>query len=158
MRSSGSSPPENNKRIEGIRSRALDVLRDYDWPGNVRELKNCIEGMVVMCAREGVLEVGDIPRYINRQERVFSGLGFRVGMSMAEIEQMAIARDAEGGWRRPTARGRNPANRPQYALPQGKAIWRDLTALIVVVFDERVECLLGIGHYIDVNTELAQTG
>lgn len=82
---------ENNKRIAGIRPRALDVLRDYDWPGNVRELKNCIEGMVVMGAREGVLEVGDIPRYINRQERVFPGLGFRVGMSMAEIEQMAIA-------------------------------------------------------------------
>ena len=82
---------ENNKRIAGIRPRALDVLRDYDWLGNVRELKNCIEGMVVMCAREGVLEVGDIPRYINRQERVFPGLDFRVGMSMAEIEKTAIA-------------------------------------------------------------------
>ena len=82
---------DNSKRIEGISPRALDVLRDYDWPGNVRELKNCIEGMVVMCPREGVLEVGDIPRYINRRERVFPGLDFRVGMSMAEIEQLAIA-------------------------------------------------------------------
>ena len=82
---------ENSKRIEAISPRALDVLRDYDWPGNVRELKNCIEGMVVMCPREGVLEVGDIPRYINRQERVFPGLDFRVGMSMDEIEQLAIA-------------------------------------------------------------------
>jgi transcriptional regulator with PAS, ATPase and Fis domain len=43
-----------------------------------------------MCPREGTLEVGDIPRYINRQERVFTGLGFRVGQSMDEIEQMAI--------------------------------------------------------------------
>jgi len=82
---------DNGKRIEAISPRALDVLRDYDWPGNVRELKNCIEGMVVMCPREGVLEVGDIPRYINRQERVFPGLDFRVGMSMDEIEQLAIA-------------------------------------------------------------------
>jgi transcriptional regulator with PAS, ATPase and Fis domain len=82
---------ENDKRIEGIAPRALDVLRDYDWPGNVRELKNCVEGMVVMCPREGTLEVGDIPRYINRRERVFSGLDFRVGMSMYEIEQLAIA-------------------------------------------------------------------
>ena len=81
---------ENDKRIEGIAPRALDVLRDYDWPGNVRELKNCVEGMVVMCPREGMLEVGDIPRYINRRERVFSGLDFRVGMSMDEIEQLAI--------------------------------------------------------------------
>jgi DNA-binding NtrC family response regulator len=82
---------DNGQRIEGISPRALDVLRDYDWPGNVRELKNCIEGMVVMCPREGVLEVGDIPRYINRRERVFPGLDFRVGMNMAEIEQLAIA-------------------------------------------------------------------
>lgn len=81
---------DNGKRIVGIAARALDVLRDYEWPGNVRELKNCIEGMVVMCPREGTLEVGDIPRYINRQERVFTGLGFRVGQSMEEIEQMAI--------------------------------------------------------------------
>ena len=82
---------DNGKRIAGISPRALDVLRDYDWPGNVRELKNCIEGMVVMCPREGMLEVADIPRYINRQERVFAGLDFRVGQSMEEIEQMAIA-------------------------------------------------------------------
>jgi DNA-binding NtrC family response regulator len=38
-----------------------------------------------------MLEVGDIPRYINRQERVFAGLDFRVGQSMEEIEHMAIA-------------------------------------------------------------------
>ena len=82
---------DNDKRIEGIAPRALDVLRDYDWPGNVRELKNCVEGMVVMCPREGTMEVGDIPRYINRRERVFPGLDFRVGMSMYDIEQLAIA-------------------------------------------------------------------
>jgi transcriptional regulator with PAS, ATPase and Fis domain len=86
----GQFAADNNKRIEGISSRGLDVLRDYEWPGNVRELKNCIEGMVVMCPREGTLEVADIPRYINRQERAFPGLDFRVGMSMEEMEEMAI--------------------------------------------------------------------
>ena len=44
-----------------------------------------------MCPREGMLEVGDIPRYINHRERVFPGLDFRVGMSMDEIEELAIA-------------------------------------------------------------------
>jgi DNA-binding NtrC family response regulator len=82
---------ENGKRIEGIRPAALDVLLEYDWPGNVRELKNCIEGMVVMCPRPGPLELGDIPRYINRREQVFPGLKFRVGMSMEELEKQAIA-------------------------------------------------------------------
>ena len=81
---------ENDRRVTGIRSRALDLLLEYDWPGNVRELKNCIEGMVVMCSHEGRLEVDDIPRYINRRERELPGLMFRVGMSMGEIERVAI--------------------------------------------------------------------
>ena len=81
---------ENDKGLNGIGARALDLLLEYDWPGNVRELKNCIEGMVVMCAHEGRLEVDDIPRYINRRERALPGVGFRVGMSMEEIEKIAI--------------------------------------------------------------------
>jgi len=81
---------ENDKDIAGIRSHALDLLLEYDWPGNVRELKNCIEGMVVMCTHEGQLEVDDIPRYINRRERELPGMNFRVGMSMEEIEKIAL--------------------------------------------------------------------
>ncbi len=81
---------DNEKNISGIAARALDILIEYEWPGNVRELKNCIEGMVVMCSREGLLQVDDIPRYINRRERTFSGVDFRVGMSMKEMEKVAI--------------------------------------------------------------------
>ena len=46
--------------------------------------------MVVMSSREGMLEVDDIPRYINRQERTFVGVDFRVGMSIKEMEEIAI--------------------------------------------------------------------
>ena len=81
---------DNEKNVSGISARAIDVLIEYEWPGNVRELKNCIEGMVVMCSREGSLQVDDIPRYINRRERTFPGVDFRVGMSMKEMEKMAI--------------------------------------------------------------------
>jgi DNA-binding NtrC family response regulator len=81
---------ENGDRVTGISSRAVDVLREYDWPGNVRELKNCVEGMVVMCPRAGRLEVDDLPRHLNRREREFPALRFRVGMTMAEIEKLAI--------------------------------------------------------------------
>ncbi len=81
---------DNQKNVSGISARALDVLIEYEWPGNVRELKNCIEGMVVMCAREGPLQMDDIPRYINRRERTFPGVDFRVGMSMKEMEKIAI--------------------------------------------------------------------
>lgn len=81
---------DNEKEISGISARALDILIEYEWPGNVRELKNCIEGMVVMSSREGMLQVDDIPRYINRRERPFAEVDFRVGMSIKEMEKMAI--------------------------------------------------------------------
>ena len=81
---------DNEKNISGVSARALDILIEYEWPGNVRELKNCIEGMGVMSSREGMLEVDDIPRYINRRERTFAGVDFRVGMSIKEMEKMAI--------------------------------------------------------------------
>ncbi len=82
---------ENGARVEGITPAALDLLMDYGWPGNVRELKNCIEGMVVMCPRKGLLEVGDIPRYVRKRQPEAPGVSFRVGMSMEEIEKTAIA-------------------------------------------------------------------
>ena len=81
---------DNEKEISGISARALDILIEYDWPGNVRELKNCIEGMVVMSSSGGMLQVDDIPRYINRRERTFAEVDFRVGMSIKEMEKMAI--------------------------------------------------------------------
>ena len=82
---------ENNSQVEGIRPAAVDLLTAYDWPGNIRELKNCIEGMVVMCPRSGPLEVTDIPRHISGKDRQFSGLHLRVGMTLVELEKIAIA-------------------------------------------------------------------
>ncbi|MEW6752288.1 MAG: sigma-54 dependent transcriptional regulator [Candidatus Latescibacterota bacterium] len=81
---------ENDRQVSGIVPRALDELIEYDWPGNVRELKNCIEGMVVMSTHPGPLQAEDIPRHVHRGESEAPGGGFRVGMSMAEIEKMAI--------------------------------------------------------------------
>jgi DNA-binding NtrC family response regulator len=39
---------QNNKYINRISPKVLDLLLDYPWPGNVRELENCIERCVVM--------------------------------------------------------------------------------------------------------------
>ncbi len=36
-----------NKKVEGINTRALGLLKSYSWPGNVRELKNLIEKTVI---------------------------------------------------------------------------------------------------------------
>lgn len=81
---------ENEKAVTGINTEALDILLQYHWPGNVRELKNCIEGMVVMCPRTGLLETADIPLQISGGSRSSGGRGFRVGMTMQEVEKVTI--------------------------------------------------------------------
>lgn len=43
---------EFEKRIEGIRPRALSALEVHEWPGNVRELENVIERAVLLTDTE----------------------------------------------------------------------------------------------------------
>ncbi len=54
---------ENNRKIDGFSSEALNLLRTYRWPGNVRELRNVIEQMVVL-SRSNKIEAHDLPAYI----------------------------------------------------------------------------------------------
>ena len=54
---------ENNKKIAGVTSDALDLLGAHKWPGNVRELRNVVERMVVL-ARSDKLTVRDLPAAI----------------------------------------------------------------------------------------------
>jgi two-component system response regulator HydG len=84
---------EHEKSITGISRGAMDLLMQYYWPGNVRELKNTIEGMVVLSASGGMLDVSDLPEQILRQadsERPARDMHVRVGMTMEEIEKIAI--------------------------------------------------------------------
>ncbi len=39
-----------NKKVQGINTRALGLLKSYNWPGNVRELKNLIEKTIIYCS------------------------------------------------------------------------------------------------------------
>jgi DNA-binding NtrC family response regulator len=51
--------------ISSINSDAVARLDAYDWPGNIRELRNVIERAVILC-RTDRIEVGDLPRELNR--------------------------------------------------------------------------------------------
>jgi len=51
---------ENNRKINGVSSKARDLLIKYDYPGNVRELENILERAVVI-ARGDTIETGDLP-------------------------------------------------------------------------------------------------
>src|SRR5262249_22087698 len=52
---------EENKKVVGIESTALDMLMDYGWPGNIRQLENAVFRAVVMCDGE-CLHPGDFPQ------------------------------------------------------------------------------------------------
>ena len=82
---------ENKREVHALMPAAMDVLLGYDWPGNVRELKNCIEGMVVMSAPGRPLDVVDVPAHIRKAPREVDGPGLRPGMTMKQIERLAIA-------------------------------------------------------------------
>jgi two-component system response regulator HydG len=84
---------EHEKYITGISRGAMDLLMQYYWPGNVRELKNTIEGLVVLSPSGRMLDVSDLPEQILRQvgsEMRAGDIHLRVGMTMEEIEQIAI--------------------------------------------------------------------
>jgi two-component system response regulator HydG len=54
---------KNDKKVEGITSRAMDCLCKHEWPGNVRELENIVERAVVLSA-DNVIDIDDLPQKV----------------------------------------------------------------------------------------------
>jgi DNA-binding NtrC family response regulator len=50
-----------NKKIPGLREKAIDALTKYHWPGNIRELENLIERIVVLFPSNEWIDLKDIP-------------------------------------------------------------------------------------------------
>lgn len=44
------------RKMRGVETRTMELLRNYDWPGNIRELQNVIERAVIL-SEDGVLRV-----------------------------------------------------------------------------------------------------
>jgi DNA-binding NtrC family response regulator len=94
----------NRKEVEDISPEALQVLMRYDWPGNVRELENCIERMVVTSPTR-ILDLDILPAEILPTQDQ-GAPSFRVGLTMAQIEERALRETlaATGGHRAKAAR------------------------------------------------------
>jgi DNA-binding NtrC family response regulator len=75
---------EENKKIVGIESSALEMLANFNWPGNIRQLENAVFRAVVMCDGN-CLKPGDFPQ-------VASQMGIAV---QASHDNEAFERDAE---------------------------------------------------------------
>jgi transcriptional regulator with PAS, ATPase and Fis domain len=51
------------KKIEGLESDTLELLRKYSYPGNVRELRNVVEYAVNVC-QDSQIKIENLPTYL----------------------------------------------------------------------------------------------
>jgi len=65
---------QNNKYINRISPKVLDMLLDYHWPGNVRELENCMERGVVLSPGT-VLSPDFLPDEVTQRSQVLASGG-----------------------------------------------------------------------------------
>ncbi|HWM88072.1 MAG TPA: sigma-54 dependent transcriptional regulator [Kofleriaceae bacterium] len=80
---------QNQKRIAGFTTEAMNRILHCPWPGNVRELENAIERAVVVC-REAEIRAEDLPPTI-RPLVVAADASPKVpGATLAAIERHAI--------------------------------------------------------------------
>lgn len=80
---------KNNRRIRGISSDAMELMRGYDWPGNVRELENTMERAVVL-SKDDMISPEDFPESIAKNPKIHSEIVIPVGMPLEEVEKTII--------------------------------------------------------------------
>jgi DNA-binding NtrC family response regulator len=77
------------RRRKHLSADALQLCQRYPWPGNVRQLRNAIERVVVTCP-DPVIGIAALPEFLTDHDREASTFAVRVGMTLAEAEQLLI--------------------------------------------------------------------
>ncbi len=80
---------KNSKRIRGISTDAMELLKSYSWPGNVRELENAMERAVVL-SKDDLITPQDLPDNIVDRRRDDSEIKIPLGMPLEEVERKVI--------------------------------------------------------------------
>jgi two-component system response regulator HydG len=81
---------KNAKAIDGIESKAMEILLNYEWPGNVRELENVIERSVVL-DRDGIISFDDLPSEIEHGSfPAVDSVTIPLGTPMEEVERILM--------------------------------------------------------------------
>ncbi len=95
---------ENEKEIEGITPRAMELLIDHNWPGNVRELENVIERAAVLSTGNEI-DVDLLPMTMRQPNNVLgapatlptNGVSLKEAVSAYERQLIIKALQATGG-------------------------------------------------------------
>jgi len=88
---------ENQKKVSGFSSEAMDLILHYSWPGNVRELRTSMEHAVVMCRGDRVTP-RDLPPAVREDAtaapafQATGGLSDANKMTVDEAEKQLIIR------------------------------------------------------------------
>jgi transcriptional regulator with GAF, ATPase, and Fis domain len=92
---------KNNRNLNGISDKALEVIINYRWPGNVRELRNVIERLVVLIGC-GKISLNDLPRelkatncYQSAQSIEVTDDGICLNSAVTEFEKDLIIQSLE---------------------------------------------------------------
>jgi len=83
---------EHDLRVPGISNEAMSLLARHHWPGNVRELRNVVVAAVCEVEQRQI-EADDLPQALRgSREIVPTSAGALVGLTMEQLERMAIER------------------------------------------------------------------
>jgi two-component system response regulator HydG len=98
----------SGKDIQGVDSRAMNLMLSYHWPGNVRELINALEYAVVLCPG-GIIEPGHLPETLRDGEKHGESAGSQVSAPTGrgeydERKRIITALQQTGGRREEAAR------------------------------------------------------
>ncbi len=79
----------NGRDQMSISGEALQLMNQYGWPGNIRELENAVERAVILSPGNEI-QPKALPPELNGKLPQDSGINFRRGMKLEEIELMVI--------------------------------------------------------------------
>jgi PAS domain S-box-containing protein len=82
------------KRIAGIESNVLEILKSYSWPGNIRELENVIEAAVHLTKGEQIT-LDSLPDYLQSQTAIYRFKNKKLKDIMEETEQWVLKQSLE---------------------------------------------------------------
>ncbi len=88
---------ENERRVTGFSTEAMQALSAYDWPGNVRQLENVVERCVVL-ARAEVIEYDELPPELRDESTQYKSAAdllpaeINLGDTLEKIEAALIRR------------------------------------------------------------------
>jgi DNA-binding NtrC family response regulator len=80
---------KHKRRRKSLSNEAMQLCQRFPWPGNVRQLRNAMERLVITC-RKSVVDVEDLPDFLQQHDRNSVTFTIRPGTPLAEVEKLLI--------------------------------------------------------------------